>query len=439
MPCTIDNVTVTAAAFTPDGVPASVDVRGTLTGSCVAGSVSIAVFDLAGNPLGSAMHVPLSDGMSGSFEYNFKISPTCGSQVEVVIACPRECEFRQPVTVQCCRATGAIYQLRINTPDGRFDQTPQNIQDIATVEGGNNTGIYTLLLSTSLPDPAASIAWTETNLSSGLQVVLPSPVDPLTYSYNFNPPDAASREVEALITYPSACGDIPLSPGVTLRPKGDCASRGGTIDPETGMCTSIPPSTEKEKDPPGKKGPHEPTPPPSESDGCGALRFTAVVAAILTAAAAEVVVCIPEASEVFGYVAIGGGIVTTILTGLYWLFCKNKPCKWALLMAWQVSVGAGWISILFAGCCPTLWGIGGGLIAAGLGGMYLWKAECDKTACDVYKEYAPIITGVVIPFITVVGDFPGLFACIPLLIKVFTGVLAFILTFKLAQCISSDS
>ena len=174
---------------------------------------------------------------------------------------------------------------------------------------------------------------------------------------------------------------------------------------------------------PACSGGMPPPPPPPDNGGgwsCFALRVIMTIAAILSIVALSIAICLPAAAYPLFWLAAGLGLIAA-LAGLFWgIFCP-KPCAWALLLAWQVSLGVGFVLLCFSTCCPTFWVLGIGLVLAGIGLMYWWKRRCRKSWCAVLKELVIALSGVVLPLLGWLGAIPGLAACINPLI---TGALS---------------
>src|SRR5688572_16009119 len=109
MACLIEQVSVIAREYGPDGVPVSVDVSGIVTGECNLGRVNVALYDLAGALLASAANVPLATPPNGAFTTRLKVNIACRTEVEVDVQCVHECGWRGPLRVQCCKAAGVTY------------------------------------------------------------------------------------------------------------------------------------------------------------------------------------------------------------------------------------------------------------------------------------------------------------------------------------------
>ena len=145
--------------------------------------------------------------------------------------------------------------------------------------------------------------------------------------------------------------------------------------------------------------------------GCFGLRVIMTIAAILAIVAVSLAVCIPAAATPLFWLALGLGIAAAIAGILWGIFCP-KPCAWALLLAWQVALGVGFVLLCFTVCCPVFWVIGGGLVLAGIALMFTWKERCNKSNCAVLKELVIALSGVILPLLGWLGAIPALAACI---------------------------
>jgi PKD repeat protein len=148
-----------------------------------------------------------------------------------------------------------------------------------------------------------------------------------------------------------------------------------------------------------------------EGWGCFGLRAIMTIAAILAIVAASLAACIPAAATPLLWLAAGLGLAAAIAAVLWGIFCP-KPCAWALLLAWQVALGVGFILLCFTVCCPTFWVIGLALVGVGVALMFTWKKRCNKSNCAVLKELVIALSGVVLPLLGWLGAIPALAACI---------------------------
>ncbi len=176
-----------------------------------------------------------------------------------------------------------------------------------------------------------------------------------------------------------------------------------------------------------------------EGGGCFAIRAIMVIAAILAIAASALALCLPPpAAAILGWIALGLGIVAAALAILWAIFCP-KPCAWALLFAWQVLVGVGFVLLAFTVCCPTFWWIGFGLLAIGLTLMFLWRSHCKVSNCELWKELSITISGVIIPLLADLAHIPVLAACTNGIVTLILSGIAVALVIAVANCVHSQS
>lgn len=148
-----------------------------------------------------------------------------------------------------------------------------------------------------------------------------------------------------------------------------------------------------------------------ETGGCFGLRVIMTIAAILAIVSVSLAACIPAAAPALFWVALGFAILAA-LAGLVWNYLCPKPCGWGLLLAWQVSLGVGFVLLYFTLCCPVFWPIGLALVAGGIALMLVWKQRCHKNKCAVLKELVVALSGVLLPLLGWLGVIPPLAACI---------------------------
>lgn len=149
-----------------------------------------------------------------------------------------------------------------------------------------------------------------------------------------------------------------------------------------------------------------------EGFGCFGARVIMTIAAILAIVATALAICVPPpAAAVLAWIAASLGILAAIAAIFWGIFCP-KPCAWALLLAWQVSIGVGFTLLYFTTCCPQFWLIGLPLIATGIGLMFAWKRRCNMSTCAVLKELSIALSSVILPLLGWLGAIPGLAACI---------------------------
>lgn len=171
-----------------------------------------------------------------------------------------------------------------------------------------------------------------------------------------------------------------------------------------------------------------------EGFGCFGLRAIMTIAAILAVVALALAACIPPAASTLLVIAAAFGAAAAIAGAIWGIFCK-KPCAWALLLAWQVAIGAGFLLLCFTTCCPSFWPIGIGLVVVGAGLMLLWKQRCHKNRCQVLKELVLAMSGVLIPLLGWLGAIPILTPCINHVVTGALSLLAGALTVAALNCI----
>jgi PKD domain-containing protein len=149
-----------------------------------------------------------------------------------------------------------------------------------------------------------------------------------------------------------------------------------------------------------------------EGFGCFGARVIMTVAAILAIVSAALALCVPPpAAAVLAWMAVSLGAVAAI-AAIFWGILCPKPCAWALLLAWQVSIGVGFVLLYFTTCCPQLLFVGLPLIASGIALMFAWKRRCNMSTCAVLKELSIALSSVILPLLGWLGAIPGLAACI---------------------------
>lgn len=171
-----------------------------------------------------------------------------------------------------------------------------------------------------------------------------------------------------------------------------------------------------------------------EGGFCFGARVVMTISAILAIVALSLAACIPPAAPALLWLALAFGILAG-LAGLIWGFLCPKPCAWALLLAWQVMLGVGFVLLYFTLCCPTFWPIGLGLVAGGIALMLVWKKRCKKSNCAVLKELVVALSGVVLPLLGWLGVIPALAACINPIVAGALSTLAAAVTLAAASCV----
>ena len=178
-------------------------------------------------------------------------------------------------------------------------------------------------------------------------------------------------------------------------------------------------------------------PPSDEGEGwgCKGLRWAGVILLILATIALYIGLCIPGAGSEWLWAAVSLAVAGAVLLVLWAFFCP-KPCGWALLLAWQVALGAGIGALYFAKCCPWLWAVGGGLIAAGLAGLIAWWIKCHRTLCQVLVELAIVLSVVILPVLGWIASIPFLTPCLTPAVDATVASVTAAVTAGLAACAS---
>lgn len=174
-----------------------------------------------------------------------------------------------------------------------------------------------------------------------------------------------------------------------------------------------------------------------EGFGCFAARVIMTIAAILAIVSLSLAACVPQAATVLAGIAAGLGLAAATAGILWGIFCP-KPCAWALLLAWQVSVGVGFVLLYFTTCCHQFWFIGLPLIAAGIALMFVWKRHCNMSTCEVLKELSIALSSVILPLLGWLGVIPALAACINHVVAGILSTLAAAVALAALHCASSS-
>lgn len=175
-----------------------------------------------------------------------------------------------------------------------------------------------------------------------------------------------------------------------------------------------------------------------EGVGCKAIRFIMTIAAILAILSVLVAICVPAAATTLFWIALGLGILAAI-AGIFWAIFCPKPCGFALLFSWQVALGVGFAVLYFTQCCPFMWWVGIGLIAAALGLLALWVKECDSTFCEVMVEMSVAIVAVLLPLLGWLGVIPALQPCINQTVAAILSSLAGAIVIAVAACANNNN
>lgn len=174
-----------------------------------------------------------------------------------------------------------------------------------------------------------------------------------------------------------------------------------------------------------------------EGSGCAWVRRILVLAGILGAIILILAACVPAVSTLL--FAIGVGIaLTALVAGLVWsVVCRNKPCLWPLLFAWQIALGIGLASMYFIKCCPALLFVGLGGILGGVGLLAEWAKRCKKTQCQVLAELG-VAVGIIVPTLLWLGNLAAFSACVSPVIGAIVGSITSIVGIGVAACLTDD-
>ena len=181
--------------------------------------------------------------------------------------------------------------------------------------------------------------------------------------------------------------------------------------------------------------PPPPPPPPTKGEvfSCFVARAIMTIGIILGIVIAALIACHPALWGPLSTFAVVVGVVT-VVAAFVWAFC-DKPCAWALLLAWQVSVGAGAVLLYFNQCCTLAFSlIGLGLVGAGVTLMFVWKSHCNESDCAVVAELSIALVSVILPVLGWVGVIPVLHACVNNVVAGILSALAAAVVLKLAHC-----
>ncbi len=251
----------------------------------------------------------------------------------------------------------------------------------------------------------------------GCKATLVADTDPLgaTGSFNWLFGDGSSPEItQAPTASHTYAGSGQYSTTVTFTPGGsECPSTSQTINIPVPDC--------------GKRNGG------SEDYGCAIARIIMIATAILAALALIFIRCVPAAAKVLLGFALGTALVS-VIAGIIWSFCANRPCGWKLLFAWQVALGVGFGVLYFTGCCPWLWWVG---IASILAAVYLirkWVNQCHVGRCRLLSEMLVATSGILIPLLGWLGAIPALGSCINRVVAVGLTTMAAGLTYAVAAC-----
>ena len=137
-------------------------------------------------------------------------------------------------------------------------------------------------------------------------------------------------------------------------------------------------------------------------------------------------------------VAIAATVAAVALLVIWLLlpFCTGKPCRWALLLWWQISIGFGTTALYLIQCCT--WTLVVGLISLTIGIAVLiwWWVACKRTACQAAVELAPVLAAVIalIGYVNLVAPL-----CLNGIVGLVVGFISAGLTIALAICAASGT
>lgn len=491
MACSISITSVTGIPAVQGGtITSTIHVTGTLTGECkptASGAIEIIVEATCGSNSAKAIATPDS---LGNWSADITLRCTCGGDIKVTASCATDptctdtyaknlqCEGNCPtgsigVSVGDCNPDGTrnviltanITSVPPGTIVGQFDYgdgtvgpafsipgpgafqdpgaphhymppgppnpvkflwvLPANCPPLTTMVSGLQTcpldcpqivsatagspgpcvnGTRTVHLDASLSGgPAQSYHW---NFGDTNQVTIFPPTPPAV-DHPYAAPGTGVSPYTAIFTVTAFNGACVDSAAVNLSVQGCGGGNGGGGDGGGG----------------------------GEGGGCKGLRWAGVIAAILAALALYICQCVPVAGSYFCWIALGLAALSAILLGIWYFWCP-KPCGAALLIGWQIALGAGIGALYFAPCCPTLWIIGAVLIAAAIAGLFLWIRRCKEAFCQVLAELAVVITVVVIPVLGWIAGIPFLSACLNPIIAAAVSTLSAAIALGLAHCAS---
>jgi hypothetical protein len=146
--------------------------------------------------------------------------------------------------------------------------------------------------------------------------------------------------------------------------------------------------------------------------GCLILRIIIAAAGAIAILALLLALCIPPAATTLFIIAASFALLAGLAWFLWWLFGCPDPCQFALLLSSQIALGAGVGALIFSMCCPWMIWVGLGLTVAGLAGLLLWRAKCDKSFCAFAKEVVYVIGGIVLPIVSAILLIPLVAACV---------------------------
>jgi hypothetical protein len=496
MACSITITSVTGIPATPGStITSAIHVTGTLSGECKptpSGAVEIIVEVRCGSNTAKDIATP---DFSGNWSVDVKIRCTCGGDVEVIATCATDpnCigKFGGNLNCEGTCPTGSISVLVGDcNPDGTRNVTLTAI--VTSVPPGAVAGQFDYGDGTfsqaiaipgpgSYPDPGAPHHYAPPGPPNPVRFlwVLPANCPPLTTTLTGLQPCqivCPNMAVQLTASAPGACnangmrtvtlnasvsggtpqfyhwdfGDGATTTIMAPNPPGpqthDYAAPGTSVTSYTavftvtslnGACVNTATTTVNI---PGCQGGGGGgggggDGGNGEGFGCKGLRWAGVIAAILAALSLYICLCVPGAGSAFCYAAAALAALSAILLGIWFFFCP-KPCGAALLLSWQIALGSGIGALYFAPCCPVLWLIGAGLIAAALAGLLLWRSRCKRTLCQVLAELAIVITVVILTVLGWIAGIPFLSACLNPIVAAAVSTLSAAIALGLANCAS---
>lgn len=147
------------------------------------------------------------------------------------------------------------------------------------------------------------------------------------------------------------------------------------------------------------------------SFGCLFGRIIIAAAGAIALLALILALCVPAAATALLIVAAAFAALAIVVM-IFWLIFCDAPCRWAVLLGGQVLLGAGIGALIFSACCPWVFWVGLIMALIGLGLLFLWRALCDISFCDLAKEITYVIGGIVLPIVGIIVLIPVLVACV---------------------------
>jgi len=155
------------------------------------------------------------------------------------------------------------------------------------------------------------------------------------------------------------------------------------------------------------------------SGACFSLRQLTAVLATLSLLSLQLFLCFPElvilevkiaayllaTSIALGALSVGAGVLWGVKK------CP-RPCNAALLLGWQVALGASLVALSFKESCCGLQLAGFFPLAVAIGLFYVWMKKCKLNLCDAAAEAFWVVTAVVAPIIAFLGLIPVIENCI---------------------------